>query len=196
MALIIRATPSAGAVHIGRPGLYDAKVSGIRQDQLTSTFGTNDVVRITCKVLDVMDEQGEDVHIDAIANWLLSPMSKLWGWLENLGLKPEIDFDIDLEQAVGKDCVLSIVDYRNPKDQQLISRVDGIFPPRRQAKVTTAENLLTPTGGINWTAFWAEASRRQITREMVADALGGDINAIAVMPIADVMQLLEDLRGV
>ena len=194
MALIMRASASGGLVHVGKPGLYDAIVTGVREDNIPSTFNNGDVIRITCKLVDVVDEGGDPVHLDAIANAKLTSLSKLWAWLEALGLHPEVDFDLDLEQVVGHACVLSIVDAKSSKDDSVYSRVEAIYPPKRQA--LAAEGLLSPTGAVNWTAFWAECGRRHITREMVADAVGGDINNITVMPINDVLQLLEDLRGI
>lgn len=193
MALVVRATASAGGVHVGPPGLYDAVISDVKQDHLAeSKFGTGDIIRFYAKLHDVMDADGDPVIIDAIANLLLTPMSKLWSWLEALGVSPEVGYDIDIESVVGKPCVLSIID--NVKDGTTFSRVDGIFPAKRQQ--LTVDGLLTPTGGINWTAFWAECGRRHINREMVAEYLGGDINTITVMPVLDVLQLLEELKGI
>jgi len=190
----MRATTSGGLVHIGKPGLYDAIVTGVREDNIPSTFNNGDVIRFTCKVVDVLDETADPVHIDAIANAKLTSLSKLWAWLEALGLHPEADFDLDLEGVIGHACVLSIVDAVSKQDGSTYSKVDAIYPPKRQA--LAAEGLLSPTGNVNWTAFYAECSRRHITREMLADAVGGDINNITVMPINDVLQLLEDLRGI
>jgi len=141
----MRASASGGLVHIGKPGLYDAVVSQVRTDQMTSSFGTNDVVRFTCKLDLVVDEGGDPVHLDAIANARLTPQTKLWAWLEALGLHPEVDFDIDIEQAVGKACVLSIVDA--VREGTTFSRVDAMYPPKRQQ--LAAEGLVTPTGGLN-----------------------------------------------
>ena len=193
MALIMRASASGGLVHI-RPGLYDAVVTGVRPDNLPGTFGTGDVIRITCRLADVVDEGGDPVHIDGIANAKLTTMSKLWSWLEALGLHLETDFDVDIEQVVGKQCVLSVVDAISKQDGTTYSKVDAIYAPRRQAMA--AEGLLSPTGDINWTAFYAEAQRRHITKDMIAGALGGDINVIGTKDPSVVLQLLEDLRGI
>lgn len=195
MALPIHANASGGTVHVGPPGLYDVVIAGVKKDELTSTFGTNDVCRFQCRLLQVLDSDGEPVVIDAIANWLLSPMSKLWAWLENLGMHPQVGFDLDLEDAIGRQAVASIIDGTSSKDGSLFSKVDALYAPKRGAMAPGAD-LLTPQGGVNWTAFWAECGRRHITREMVVDALGGDINSITIMPVNDVLQILEDLRGI
>jgi hypothetical protein len=196
MAFTIRATASQGGVHLGRPGLYDAFVTDVRRDHLTGAqFGSGDVARFYCRVADVLDESGDPVIIDAIANLLLSPMSKLWGWLEALGMHPEIGVEQDLEEAVGKACVLSVVD--NVRDGVTYSRVEGIFPARNApAAGLPAPNLLTPTGEVNWTGFWAECTRRHISRDMVSDYLNGDLNQISAMPVGDVLGILENLSGV
>lgn len=198
MPFNLRGSASQAGVHLGRPGLYDAVVTDVKQDHITGgQFGSGDVARFFFRVSDVMDQAGDPVIIDAIANLLLSPMSKLWSWLENLGLRPEVGVEQDLEEAVGRLCVLSVID--NVRDGVTYSRVDGIFPARQaQPRVADGEappNLLTPTGELNFTGFWAEAQRRRISREMVADYLGGDLNSIAILPIGDVIKILDELRG-
>lgn len=206
MGFVIKATQSSGAIYVGPAGLYDAEIVEVRKDFIEGgLYGSGDVVRFMCALDDTVDEKGEPAIIDATANLLLSPKSKLWGWLENLAIYPAIGNSVDLDLALGKRCVLSIVD--NVRDGTTYSKVDGLFPAkvsraqanmaeaRAQLQAPPSAELVTATGAVNWTGFWAEAGRRQISRPMVADYVGGDINAITTMPVLDVLKILEDLRG-
>jgi len=108
----IPVTKSSGEIPDVEGGTYMATCVRVKDDTIENPqFGNGDVVRLYMVLNDVVDEHGDEIELDGMANRKLTPKSKLTRWAEAMG-RP-IDFDneddFDPEELVGSSCLIKVV---------------------------------------------------------------------------------------
>ncbi len=85
-------------------GTYEVECTEAQDDEIDSQFsdGPSDIVRLFVQIVDHVNVDGGPIILDPIANFKLTPKSKLWGWFQAFGLDPQIGKEIDTEDMVGK----------------------------------------------------------------------------------------------
>jgi hypothetical protein len=126
MSLVLTAE-AGGGVKLD-PGTYPVVCMDVKEDRLdNSQFGNGDVIRFVLEVVDVLDENGEPVQLDAIANRKLTPKSKLWGWLEAFGLKVAVGAKVNIEDAVGREAFAIVIEKEGSQGGSF-ARIESIVP--------------------------------------------------------------------
>lgn len=98
-------------------GTYKATCIKVKDDHLeNSLYGDGDVVRVYMQLSDVLNEEGEEIVLDGIANRKVTPLSKLTRWADALGRVIDFDGedDFDPEELVGGECLVKV--ERKDKD--------------------------------------------------------------------------------
>lgn len=115
-------------------GQYVARLDGL--EPITSTYG--DSVKWTFTIQSPAEHAGSQVT--ALSSTKVSPKSKMFGWLQAFGVMMKPDEEFDLEQLLGKFCIVRIVNntkITNVNGQQrdvTFSNVDAIMayiPPQQ-----------------------------------------------------------------
>lgn len=147
-------TPKAGGIDL-EPGTYEVVCTEVKTDVIENPqFGNGDVIKFKLKVVDMVDEAGDDVELSCMANDVLTPKSKLWGWLQGFGLKVEIGKPVDVESALGKGA-FAVVSQQPGKDGGLFTKVEEIIAmPKSQQRAVRAANPEALT-----TAEWWKLAR-------------------------------------
>lgn len=143
-------------------GTYEVICADATTDQLPNPqFGDGNVLRLKLQVVDMVNPDGSDVVLDAIANLKLSPMSKLWGWIEAFGFKLEVGQDFDTDQLKGLNAY-AVVGQREGQDGALWPRVESIIPlPKQRASSTSAAS--------NVSGWWAYIREEGFTVKEATD---------------------------
>jgi hypothetical protein len=131
------------------PGTYPVKCMDVKEDKLAnSQFGNGEVIRFDLEVIDVLDEDGNPITLDGIANRKLTPGSKLWKWLEAFGLKMAVGERVDIEQIVGRQAFAVVVSREGAKGGTF-ARIENLVP----APSSTA--AAGPVEEMEISAWWA-----------------------------------------
>lgn len=146
----IPVTKSTGEIPDVEAGTYMATCVRVKDDTIENPqFGDGNVVRLYMVLNDVVDEQGDEVELDGMANRKITPKSKLTRWAEALG-RP-IDFDhednFDPEELVGCQCLIKVV--RADKDSW--PKIDDMTAPPKVGRPASAK----PTEESDVSAWWA-----------------------------------------
>ncbi len=114
------------------PGTYPVICTDVKGDTLENpSFGDGAIIRFSLKVEDMLDENGEEVVLDPIANDKLTPKSKLTEWLKAFGVVAEVGETINIEEAIGKRA-LAVVGTKPGKDGTgEFATVDSIIPAQK-----------------------------------------------------------------
>lgn len=165
---VIAVTAGGSKVELA-DGTYPVQVSEVIEDTIENPqFGNGDVVRIILLVDGVLQPDGEETHLDAIANMKLTPKSKLWGWVTAFGLELVVGSEFDTDALVGRSA-LARIENDVKEDGSTWPRVRDIFP----AVVKPAAGSLTkPDGKPDYNAFWARVKAIGKTK--------ADVDALAV----------------
>jgi len=147
----IPVTKSSGEIPDVEPGTYAATCVRVKDDLIENPqFGDGNVVRLYMVLNDVVDDQGEEIELDGMANRKLTPKSKLTRWAEALG-RP-IDFDneddFDTEELVGANCLIKVV--RADKDSW--PKIEDMTAPPKLGRPAKA----TPANEDDVSAWWEE----------------------------------------
>lgn len=191
---IIQAKAGGGAKV--KPGAYIVTCMGADADKLEDAkFGTGEVIRFLLELDDELDEQGNPIELDAIANAKLTPKSKLWSWCDAFGVPPVVGQAYDTDAVIGQKAQAIIVDKAND-DGSVFSRVENIVPlPRSMGgKGKPSPTVINEDGSPNYTAFWAALRALGLNRGHVI-AHVGDIETFMAMEGADVANVLEELKA-
>lgn len=190
---IVKAS-SGGGVHI-KPNMYEVRCIETGADHLEgSKFGSGDVVRIVLEVQGELDSDGNPVEIDAIANYKLTPKSKLWTWAEAFGLKPVVGQDFDTDDMVDCHARALITDRDEvAADGKIYSRVEKIMALDQVAGAAAQSPALVNADGTpNWSAFWPAIAKLGLNKQHVFDHVGSmDLTG---MDGADVAIAFESLK--
>ena len=176
---VLQATAGGGAKVSA--GGHHVVCTNTAADKLeNSQFGTGEVIRFTLTVLDEQDAEGNEVELDAIANYKLTPKSKLWGWCAAFGVAPEVGKSFDTSQLHGLEAMAVVID-KPGDDGGVFSRVDEIVPlPKAMGGRDKAPpSVINPDGTANWTVFWATCKENELPdKGAVATKLGIDMKAL------------------
>ena len=109
---------------------------------------------------------GLPVEMDAIANWKLSPKSKLWGWCKAFGMEPILGTSYDTDSIVGEHA-LAVVERRDTPNEEWSRITDFVPMPKMAASAPDQNNFLTYDANsdahVDWGHFWAPAKKVGIT---------------------------------
>lgn len=166
---------AGGGVHVP-PGSYEVLCTATRLDKIdNSKFGNGDVVRLDLQIVDVLDENGDYIELDAIANQRLTPKSKLWEWATAFGLPPVLNQNFDTDALVGRTAQALIID--KVEDGATFSRVDKIFPARASQSAPAA--AATSNGdGPDFDGFWRRVKAGGFERKDVAPYVDNDLSTL------------------
>jgi hypothetical protein len=145
------------------PGTYQVKLMDLTETQLENpAFGNGDVIRFTFECVDVVDNEGNPYELDGIANDILTPESKLTKWLAALGVTAKPGEGIDMEDAVGHECLAEIVHKPGKDGTGAFPRIEKLVPlPRAGRSATPAPS--TP----DISAWWKETRELGLKRDEV-----------------------------
>lgn len=136
---IRRTMEESSFVHI-EPGMYPVTCLSVKADTLeNATYGDGSVIRFQLRFDDVLDENGEEVTRDVIANDKLTPMSKLTGFLQAFGVKANVGEEIDIEECQGKSALARVIERR--KDDKVYDRVEDLLPAQKQTTTDPKNNI-------------------------------------------------------
>jgi hypothetical protein len=188
-------------------GTYEVLCLKVWADKLKDPqFGTGDVLKIKLQFPDLVNEDtNEFFEMDAMANFTLSPRSKLYGWAMAFGCKVDLEAnEFDAEQMVGK-VAQAVIIKDTKKDGSIWPAVDSIVPaPKKRSAGSTGptaassvRSVIMPDGKVNFAIFWQELARLGGTREGLMLRFNVDVEGLskqlAGMDAADVAMLLEEL---
>lgn len=108
---VIQVSTASGKIPNIKPGVYPVYCNRVKDDVLANPqYGDGNVVKLYMLIEDLLDEEGEEIELDAMANRKVSPKAKLTRWAEALG-RP-IDFDSETEfdtaELVGRRCLAKV----------------------------------------------------------------------------------------
>lgn len=178
------------------PGTYHVRCMNVREDRIEGSRNPN-IIRFDMEIVDQVDASGNAVEIDAIASDRLTLKSKLYAWLSAFGLKLDLNADIDIEEVIGREALAQVV----KKPDSEYTKVDNIIPLpaggfRTGAAVAPPLQVIRADGSVNFIAFWKSLEQAGVTREMLADSLGVDMEGLtkhlASLSADDIVGLLAD----
>jgi hypothetical protein len=195
---VLQATAGGGAKL--DEGSYVVTCTAATQDHLeNSLYGTGEVLRFTLKCADEVDENGDPVELDAIANLKLTPKSKLWSWAEAFGLKPEVGKSFDTDALIGL-TALAVVKDKGNDDGSVFSRVENLMPLPKgyTAGATVMPSVILASGEPDWGVFWRVLKEKKgWAKAQVGDHLDLDMDKLGKhlgdMDGPDAQELLEVL---
>ena len=137
------------------PGTYTVRCMDIKEDKIENPqYGDGRVIRFILEVDDVLDENGDPVVLDPIANDKLTPKSKLWGWLEAFGLTLEIGKSVDCDKAIGQTAIALIGERTGKDGTGSFPSVESLVPSQRASTATDDDSV---------SAFWSMARNKGLT---------------------------------
>ncbi len=120
-------------------GTYAVMCTDIKPDYLENSQYDPNVYRFTLETTEVLDSDSRGIELTAISSRKLTPNSKLTRWVTALvGHIPEIGGEIDLEEVVGKHCLMVVV-MRKSEQGGEFARVDDLIPAPKRATRTAPE---------------------------------------------------------
>lgn len=149
-------------------------------------FGDGHVFEFTFRIKDKPDENGEPIDFDAIASYVVTPLSKSWGWFQALGLKLEIDVGFDYDDAVGRSC-LAMIGEKPGKEGGMFNTIDDLFPlPANMGGAVRADEAADyfPDG------FWRDVRALGFDRDDVKPLVDGDLKALGTLDDEGLKNLL------
>ena len=167
----IKAEDSQSAIE---PGIYECECTRTWAETLENPqYGNGDVIKIKLE-LDVADDDGETVELEAMANRKLTPMSKLWSWFEAFNVPVSVGDELDTDQMVGKRCQVEVGERKTERGTW--ATVDRLFklptraaPRQRPARaIDQLGKYAGPEGEINARAFADELGRLGLTMDELA----------------------------
>lgn len=139
------------------PGTYEVICIKTEEAYLEKPqFGDGHVVRITMNTTDEVDEDGELIELSTIANFTLTPKSKLWGIFEAFGIKPTLGQDLDTDLMVGKRA-FAVTGQKPRDDGSHWVTVEALIPPLTKKELGS---LTKPDGTTDFAVFWKMAEQQ------------------------------------
>lgn len=146
------------------PGTYQVRLMNLTETQIENPqFGNGDVIRFAFECVDVVDTEGNPVELDGIANDILTPESKLTKWLAALGVTAKPGEGLDMEDAVGRECLAEIVHRPGKDGSGAFPRIDKLVPLPRSSRAA-------PTAAPDISAWWKETRDAGFKRDDVMKA--------------------------
>lgn len=129
MPITREAKAASGGLQL-KPGMYEVTCMDVKEDILEeSSYGTGEIIRFMLMTEATLDEDGNPVEFDAIANDKLTPKSKLTGWLNAFGVPVVVGSQVDIEAVVGKKAQAKIVAKLDSTGKDTgFTKVDDILP--------------------------------------------------------------------
>ena len=182
---------SRGEVPQVEDGVYPATCTAVKDDFIENAqFGSGDVVRLSLRLDDVVDENGEVIVLDAIANAKVSAKSKLVRWAGALGVPVDLDLDdFETENLVGHKCLVTVV-HREGSDWPRVDDLTAMPKARggRPAAPVGQPEAYFPDG------FWRDVKSQGFDREDVKRAVDGNLADLQQMDegqLRDLITLLD-----
>lgn len=123
------------------PGTYQVQLMELQSDTLENTRNP-DVWRFLLETRDVLDPTGNPYKIDGVASQKLTPKAKAWEWFTALGLNLQPGIVLDLENAVGNECLAVVTNKPGRDGTGSFARVDSLIPmPGRRAQQAPADDI-------------------------------------------------------
>lgn len=145
-------------------GTYTVQLMDLVETTLENPqYGNGDVIRFALETTDVVDEEGNPVQLDGIANDKMTPMSKLSRWLSAFGVSAKPGEDVDMEEAIGKQAMAVIVLKPGKDGTGAFPRIDDLVPlPRSGGRAAPAAPAATDIS-----AWWKQTRDAGLKRDDV-----------------------------
>ncbi len=181
-------------------GTYEAICTDLKPDEFPESQYDPYVYRWTLETTEVLDSDGRGIELTAISSRKLTPNSKLTRWVNALlGHIPEIGGEIDLEEVVGKHCLMVVVMKPSASGTEF-ARVDDLIPEPKRTRpgLTTrtqpeASTKLAQTGDGNADTLRRKAALDAENARMAGVKKNADTEA-SDEQIAVVRRLIGDLQ--
>jgi len=116
------------------PGVYQGRFDGVREetnDQGTFWLWTFSLAVPGSAITDTEQYGDEDavIPLTATSSPRITPRTKSARWLEGLGVRIEVDDEIDFDALKGRDCQVVVI-----VSEQQYSRVDAVLPAPPRGK--------------------------------------------------------------
>lgn len=144
-------------------GTYEVQLIDLKEDMLENPqFGNGAVIRFQMETTDVLDEEGNPVELDGLANDKLTPLSKLTVWLAAFGVTAKPGEDIDMSEAIGRKAMAVIVLKPGKDGTGAFPRIENLVPlPRAGRSAAVAPDI---------SAWWKETRDLGLKRDEVLKA--------------------------
>jgi hypothetical protein len=206
------AVTAGGPAYEIEEGVYPAHITETVADELAQAkFASGrDILRIWIRLDDMVDPiNNEDIDIDAIASRKLSPSTKLWGWLENLGFKldPETvnTFNSDVLHGFA---IRAVIGSKKKTDGSVWPTIENVLAPvKGSAGAAENEQLKAmfykngpravpdaspfDDGARDYTWFWSMAKRAGFTPEMVQARMTQPISGYSDDELIDLLDAMK-----
>lgn len=151
------------------PGTYKVQLMDLNEAQLENPqYGNGDVIRFTFECVDEVDDDGNRYQLDGIANDILTTESKLTKWLAAFGVIAKPGEDIDMAEAVGRECLAEVVVKPGKDGTGAFPRIDKLVPlPKGKAIGRTVAASGATESDVS--AFWGETRKRNWERKAVLE---------------------------
>ncbi len=196
---VLKATEGEG-VKI-EPGIYAVTCFDAKEDKLdNSKFGDGHVIRLDLEIASELDNNENPVRLDAIANFKLTPSSKLWEWAEAFGCTPVLGDDFDTDCLIGKQAQAVVINKASEKEGGgTFSRVDKIVPMPKGSRGNGGSapkevSVIKADGSWDSDVFWREVNKAGLNRSIVTDHVGGDIDTLMEMDGPAAQAVLDELK--
>lgn len=189
----------SGDVPVIDDGLYDAVITAIKDVTLDEPdrFGNQDKVEIQ---VSFTDADGEPHTLEPRVNRKWGEKATLFTIAMACGLdvSPYEPFDTDdLLKRKVRVLVETPEEGKWPrvKSWSRTARGKASAPAQKPTPASSLLSLIGATGDIDWTVFWSECGKASITRQMVSDALDGNLNNLTEMEPTAVVDLFAVLKA-
>lgn len=149
------------------PGTYQVRLMDLTETQIENPqYGNGDVIRFAFECTDVVDNEGNPYELDGIAIDILTPESKLTKWLAAFGVTAKPGETLDMEEAIGRECLAEIVHKPGKDGTGAFPRIDKLVPlPKSSGRPAPSQAV---SGDIS--AWWKETRTAGLKREDVINA--------------------------
>jgi hypothetical protein len=149
------------------PGTYTVRLMDLVETTLENPqFGNGDVIRFALETTDVVDEEGNPVQLDGIANDKLTPMSKLSRWLTAFGVSAKPGEDVDMEKAIGQQAMAVIVLKPGKDGTGAFPRIDDLVPLPKAG----GRSVPTTPASVDISGWWKTTRDAGLKRDDVLKA--------------------------
>ena len=179
------------------PGTYKVQLMDLKETILENPqFGSGDVIRFCIETTEVVDEEGNRIELDGIANDKLTPLSKLTRWLTAFGVTAEAGEEIDMEEAIGREAMAVIVVKPGKDGTGAFPRVDDLVPLPKSGKASSAPQK--PTAASNGDSpdvdsFWRRIRAAGFDRADVLPYADGDLSTMGRKTQNELDQIMAEM---
>lgn len=169
------------------PGTYPVVCTRVEEKYLEKpTYGDGHVLAVYIDLEDYEDDEGKAVELNGIASYVLSPKSKLWGWMTAFGIKVEVGGEYEPQDMIGRHA-FAMIGEKPGKDGGMFNTIDSLMPvpaARRGPGNAVNTEAYFPDG------FWRDVRALGFDRDDVKPLVDGDLKALGTLDDEGLKNLL------